>query len=147
MGTSKKEINKDYLFNLLMPTAAADLPGIASDLPEPAPVKQAASDRAGLAALGNAVNVRSARELALVNLNERLVADRLDEVFEKFHCCRCDRCRQDVAALALKIRATKKTALSGCFFIPILSLPSPRAIPRRPLSCTPSVYEAASRSH
>ena len=55
MGTSKKEINKDYLFNLLMPTAAADLPGIASDLPEPAPVKQAASDRAGLAALGNAV--------------------------------------------------------------------------------------------
>lgn len=37
----------------------------------------------------------------LVNLNERLVADRLDEVFEKFRCCRCDRCRQDVAALAL----------------------------------------------
>ncbi len=103
MGTSKKEINKDYLFNLLMPTAAADLPGIASDLPEPSLVKQAASDRAGLAALGNAVNVRPARELVLVNLNERLVADRLDEVFEKFHCCRCDRCRQDVAALALNI--------------------------------------------
>lgn len=73
MGTSKKEINKDYLFNLLMPTAAADLPGIASDLPEPAPVKQAASDRAGLAALGNAVNVRPVRELVLVNLNERLL--------------------------------------------------------------------------
>ena len=26
MGTPKKEIDKEYLFNLLMPTAASDLP-------------------------------------------------------------------------------------------------------------------------
>lgn len=30
MGTPKKEIDKEYLFNLLMPTAASDLP---EDLP------------------------------------------------------------------------------------------------------------------
>lgn len=35
MGTPKKEIDKEYLFNLLMPTAASDLP---EDLPAaPAP--------------------------------------------------------------------------------------------------------------
>ena len=102
MGTPKKEIDKEYLFNLLMPTAASDLP---EDLPAaPAPSAAArtpAPEGAGLSALGSGVKVRPARELMLVNLNERLVADRLDEVFEKFRCCRCDRCRQDVAALAL----------------------------------------------
>lgn len=98
MGTPKKEIDKEYLFNLLMPTAASDLP---EDLPAaPAPSAAArtpAPEGAGLSALGSGVKVRPARELMLVNLNERLVADRLDEVFEKFRCCRCDRCRQDVA--------------------------------------------------
>ena len=73
------------------------------DLPAaPAPSAAArtpAPEGAGLSALGSGVKVRPARELMLVNLNERLVADRLDEVFEKFRCCRCDRCRQDVAAL------------------------------------------------
>ena len=102
MGTPKKEIDKEYLFNPLMPTAASDLP---EDLPAaPAPSAAArtpAPEGAGLSALGSGVKVRPARELMLVNLNERLVADRLDEVFEKFRCCRCDRCRQDVAALAL----------------------------------------------
>ena len=47
------------------------------------------------------VQLRQAKELVLVNLVEQLVADRLDAVFEKFNCCRCDKCRRDVAALAL----------------------------------------------
>lgn len=78
MGTPKKEIDKEYLFNLLMPTAASDLP---EDLPAaPAPSAAArtpAPEGAGLSALGSGVKVRPARELMLVNLNERLVADRL----------------------------------------------------------------------
>lgn len=32
---------------------------------------------------------------------ENLVAERLDAAFEKFNCCRCDKCKKDVAALAL----------------------------------------------
>lgn len=48
-----------------------------------------------------AVKLRPAKELVLVNLMEQLVADRLDEVFSKFNCCRCDKCRRDVAAMAL----------------------------------------------
>ena len=33
--------------------------------------------------------------------SEQLVASKLDMAFNKFNCCKCDRCRQDVAALAL----------------------------------------------
>ena len=104
MGTPKKEIDKEYLFNLLMPTAsaAAEASAPAPEGPqEPAVRTAAAPEAAGIARLGTGSKVRPSRELVLVNLNEKLVADRLDEVFDKFRCCRCDRCRQDVAALAL----------------------------------------------
>lgn len=37
----------------------------------------------------------------MVNIMEQLVANKLDIAFNKFNCCKCDRCRQDVAALAL----------------------------------------------
>ena len=47
------------------------------------------------------MQLRPAREQVLVNLAEQLVADRLDAVFDKFNCCRCDKCRRDVAAYAL----------------------------------------------
>ena len=49
----------------------------------------------------SAVQLRPGRELVVVNLMEQLVTERLDAVFEKFNCCRCDKCRHDVAALAL----------------------------------------------
>mgnify|MGYP003782426809 CR=1 FL=1 len=39
--------------------------------------------------------------LVLVNIMEDLVAQRLDDVMEKFRCCRCKRCRMDVTAMAL----------------------------------------------
>lgn len=94
MGATRKEIDKEYLFNLLMPTASS-----APEIPEKsqaAPLKETAAF-----SLGSGARLRPARELVLLNLNEQLVASRLDEVFEKFRCCRCDRCRQDVAALAL----------------------------------------------
>lgn len=37
----------------------------------------------------------------LVNIMEYVVMDKLDQAFARFNCCKCDRCRKDVAALAL----------------------------------------------
>ena len=79
-----------YLYNLIMPTSA-ERPQSAGEAPEkrdPLPGHVGA-------------RLRPAKELLLVNLAELLVADRLDAVFEKFHCCRCDKCKKDVAAIAL----------------------------------------------
>ena len=39
--------------------------------------------------------------VATVNVMETLVLQNLDAVIEKFNVCRCDRCRCDVAAIAL----------------------------------------------
>ena len=45
---------------------------------------------------------RAAGARILVNIMEYLVIDKLDEAYEKFNnCCKCDKCRQDAAALAL----------------------------------------------
>lgn len=107
-----KEFDKEYIFNLIMPTAAEDQTAGPAPAPEPEPQKTPppepeAQDSLSLLreklsqAAPAPVQLHPARERMLVNLAEQLVADRLDAVFEKFNCCRCDKCRRDVAALAL----------------------------------------------
>lgn len=107
-----KEFDKEYIFNLIMPTAAEDQTAGPAPAPEPEPQKTPppepeAQDSLSLLreklsqAAPAPVQLHPARERMLVNLVEQLVADRLDAVFEKFNCCRCDKCRRDVAALAL----------------------------------------------
>lgn len=103
-----KGFDKEYIFNLIMPTAPepAEEPEEAPAQPEPEAPEEAED---ALAALREQINrpvspvtqMRPAKSLVLVNLAEQLVADRLDAVFEKFNCCRCDKCRHDVAAMAL----------------------------------------------
>lgn len=114
MAASKKGFDKEYIFNLIMPTAGAEQPPEEEEeLPSPAPQEPLPEEEPdSLALLRAKVNQPAAysaavqlpatkKNLVLVNLMEQLVADRLDAVFEKFNCCRCDKCRQDVAALAL----------------------------------------------
>ncbi len=109
-----KEFDKEYIFNLIMPTSPGDQPPEADPAPareaEPAPASPKEPESPdSLSILREKLNqaapapvqLRPAREQVLVNLVEQLVADRLDAVFEKFNCCRCDKCRRDVAALAL----------------------------------------------
>ncbi len=110
MGTSKKDFDKEYIFNLIMPTG----PAAEEDTPAPEeepPLEEYAQpagnglallkERISQAAAPPSVQLYPVKELVLVNLMEQLVVERLDEVFSKFNCCRCDKCRRDVAALAL----------------------------------------------
>lgn len=114
MASSKKGFDKEYIFNLIMPTAPEEetetepqeQPAPAAEAPaeeEPAPQDSLSllRERINQPVTGPVQLRRPAKNLVLVNLVEQLVADRLDAVFEKFNCCRCDKCRQDVAALAL----------------------------------------------
>jgi hypothetical protein len=41
------------------------------------------------------------RRTAVVNTMEAAVLGKLDSVLERFSCCRCDRCKKDIVALAL----------------------------------------------
>ncbi len=107
---SKKDFDKEYIFNLIMPSGAEPEPE--EEPEEQAPVPEAEPEvssefsllRQKLSqAVAPAVQLRPVKELVLVNLMERQVIDRLDEAFSKFNCCRCDKCRQNVAALALNM--------------------------------------------
>lgn len=40
-------------------------------------------------------------EIILYNVMEKLVLDKLDVTLKKMNCCRCDRCKEDIIALAL----------------------------------------------
>ncbi len=109
MGASKKDFDKEYIFNLIMPTgpAAEEEPPIQEQEPPEEYVEPAGNgldllkERVSQAAAPPSVQLHSVKELVLVNLMEQLVVERLDEAFSKFNCCRCDKCRRDVAALAL----------------------------------------------
>ena len=105
---SKKGFDKEYIFNLIMPTAPGEeelepeeQPAAPPQPQEPEEEQQpAAQDSLSLLReklsqpVAAPVQLRQAKELVLVNLVEQLVADRLDAVFEKFNCCRCDKCRR-----------------------------------------------------
>lgn len=133
---AQKGIDKEYIFNLIMPTSAEEeeeleqpaeaeepVSPAADPQPEPAPAAQPkpkprpepaeeppedeGPDNLSLLRerlsrpVPSSVPLRPAKNLVVVNLVEQLVADRLDAAFDKFNCCRCDKCRRDVAALAL----------------------------------------------
>lgn len=113
MGSSKKDFDKEYIFNLIMPTGPAENSGEdAPPIPQPEPPAQnEPADYGDLALLKErisqtaapAIQLHPVKKFVLVNLMEQLVIDRLDEAFSKFNCCRCDKCRRDVTALALNM--------------------------------------------
>lgn len=49
------------------------------------------------------INVRREEkdEVILYNITEKLVLNKLDSTLKKMNCCKCDRCKKDVVALAL----------------------------------------------
>lgn len=40
-------------------------------------------------------------EVILYNITENLVLSKLDATLKKMNCCRCDRCKEDIVAIAL----------------------------------------------
>lgn len=108
MSRTKKEIDKELMYKKLMPSAlrtvreqeaeeARPESGSPAYVPpaSPAPVQKTPEPRrVAVPSLDN-------RRMAVVNTMESRVLDKLDEVLERFSCCRCDRCKKDIVALAL----------------------------------------------
>ena len=104
------EFDKDYIFNLIMPSSGnIEPPNLTPDANEaPSPVlnqDDAITDslselRAKLFASGG-LQVNESNGFVLINVMEHLVIEKLNDVFSKFRCCRCDKCKKDVVAIAL----------------------------------------------
>ena len=103
---AQKEFDKEYIFNLIMPTASGEQTEAADPIPAPEPeapkaAPQEAESLDSLSLLREKLSQAAPAPVQLRPAREQLVADRLDAVFDKFNCCRCDKCRRDVAAYAL----------------------------------------------
>lgn len=128
MAKNMNDLSTQRLYDLLMPSTEAP-----EMLPYDAPAEEEPDmtiSNEKLEALRQRMTTAASSALAdpregivLVNLTEALVADRLDAAFDKFNCCKCDRCRKRAAAFALNDLAPNYVAarvdqieelLSGC---------------------------------
>lgn len=67
---------------------------------EPAVKKQNSADKKDVVA-AESNKPKPVLKEQLVNINEEMVKQKIDDAMEKFCCCKCDLCRQDVTVMAL----------------------------------------------
>lgn len=124
MARTKNEIDKESMFNKIMPSNLIRKNSESSQAPEfddeDTPSQQTTTKPQISLHQANVENTTinstktplfstedkknsfvKRKSTVMVNIIEQLVASKLDMAFNKFNCCKCDRCRQDVAALAL----------------------------------------------
>lgn len=111
MSKSRTEIDKEIMYRKIMPSAARR-PG-EPDLPETS--AQPLSGYPTASVLNSSIKrnpspgvaFHEAREMILVNLMEDLVIEKLDSTIQRFNCCKCNKCKKDIAAIALNRLAPK----------------------------------------
>ena len=131
MAKTRTEIDKEMMYRKIMPSAAKkDTLGNAGDMHADGAVQAAsagmareaegaASGMSGAPGFGSLTPPTAAsmakalkrnpvtlpfkeeNNMVLVNLMEELVISRLDSTLDRFNCCKCDKCKKDIAALAL----------------------------------------------
>ena len=113
MARTKREIDKELMYKKLMPSARVareqEVPTRPeSGSPVPIPSAPAVSSPPAPAAGQKppephrlAIPSLDNRQMIIVNRMESCVLGKLDEVLERCSCCRCDRCKKDIVALAL----------------------------------------------
>lgn len=108
MAKTKHEIDKEQMYQKLMPSAARaareqeaaqrPLGGERAAVPS-APAQIPTQRQTGPHRV--AVPTLDCHPMVVVNVMEVCVLSKLDELLECFSCCRCDRCKKDIVALAL----------------------------------------------
>lgn len=120
MARTKKEIDKDLMYKKLMPSAVKTklVPQEEQQEEEPVPVPAGEEEEPSLPeepALPDGplnphrpiirrevgVSFMDTQPTILVNAMEAAVLEKLDSVLVRFKCCRCDRCKKDIVAMAL----------------------------------------------
>lgn len=101
--SSRHEIDKETMYKKLMPSARHSAPTSMASQSEqkpaaiqPAFVQSDASPRREVR-----VPDFQTQNYALVNEMEALVLEKLEDALTRMKCCRCDRCKKDIVALAL----------------------------------------------
>lgn len=124
MARTKKEIDKDFMYKKLMPSAlkaarpAADAQeeteGFLPLSPESAAESAPLSGQHTVVRREVGVPFMDTQPTILINAMESVVLEKLDSVLARFKCCKCDRCKKDIVALALnKLPAKYMVLMEG----------------------------------
>ena len=98
------------MYKKLMPSEPKFVPRAEEEQPdEPAPAADPAAVAADLFAVSRrapeprkiSIPTMDSRQTEVINIMEAIVLEKLDSVLSRFQCCRCDRCKKDIVALAL----------------------------------------------
>lgn len=98
MAKSRTEIDKDMMYRKIMPSKKA------SDSPAESSINLAAGQDECINIHNKAtagLQLPEPQNMVLINLMEDLVLTRLDSTLMRFNCCRCNKCKKDIAALTL----------------------------------------------
>lgn len=124
MSKSRTEIDKEIMYRKIMPSASkrdarasqADTGNPGAGQSDAAPFNGGSESAMGMPSLAVpsaaamaktlkrnpvAFPYREENNMVLVNLMEELVINKLDSTLDRFNCCKCDKCKKDIAALAL----------------------------------------------
>lgn len=122
MAKNKSEIDKEMMYRKIMPTAARPLQASPSytenkaDLPHNTESLVPSTLVSGMPAVtqsvikksaASGIKIRESQNMILVNIMEELVISKLDSTLLRFNCCKCNKCKKDIAAIALN-RLTPK---------------------------------------
>lgn len=129
MANFKKEIDKDLMYKKLMPSnfKTANQTSAEPEEEEAAPVVRPMDNTAPKIReltpskpTRRVVNIPAidGQKTELVNLMENLVLDKYDSVMARFNCCKCDRCKKDIIALALNKLPPKYAVLKEGELVP-----------------------------
>lgn len=114
MARTKKEIDKDLMYKKLMPSAVKTklapqeeqpeeepVPAPAGEEEEPSLPEEPLNPHRPIIRREVGVSFMDTQPTILVNAMEAAVLEKLDSVLVRFKCCRCDRCKKDIVAMAL----------------------------------------------
>lgn len=131
MAKTKKEIDKETMYKKLMPSGprAAKIAAPAAPAPVSAgkpeaqpetPARQPSVPTLHRPAQPRKVSVpfMDNQRTVVVNAMEAAVLEKLDTVLARCQCCRCDRCKKDIVALALNKLPPKYMVLSDGQSVP-----------------------------
>ncbi|MEM1485292.1 late competence development ComFB family protein [Oscillospiraceae bacterium PP1C4] len=130
MAKNKREIDKDTMYSKIMPSSYKNTDrepssGVSSTEPvkvaAAVPAKMTSAPKPSLFTKDNGVQLKEKNRTLLVNIMEKLVVEKLDAAFAKFNCCKCDRCKQDVAAIALNKLTPKYVVTDQSSMIDLIS--------------------------
>ena len=100
MARNKKSFDRESMYKKIMPTNLIKEPEEEKEVPLSVNVENKSTNTLFQNKELNLIKDERKEEI-LYNITEKFVLSKFDEVLGKMSCCRCDRCKQDIVAIAL----------------------------------------------